>query len=139
MPQKYKVKKFGFRGSPPPLVNALFRIILLYPIISKIISDIIGNLIKNITEVNPFLYLQISGEINSPGIFPFSSEVSLKDLIFKAGGFKFPETIHSIEVVRKEKLGESNFGIISISSSDKPVPGESGSYGWHVMSQIVWL
>jgi protein involved in polysaccharide export with SLBB domain len=75
--------------------------------------------IKNITEVNPFLYLHISGEINSPGIFPFSSEISLKDLILKAGGFKFPETIHSIEIVRKEKLGESNFKIISISSSDK--------------------
>jgi protein involved in polysaccharide export with SLBB domain len=75
--------------------------------------------IKNVLEVNPFLYLQISGEINSPGIFPFSSEVTLKDLIFKAGGFKFPETIHSIEVVRKEKLEESNFEIISISSSDK--------------------
>lgn len=75
--------------------------------------------IKSNVEINPFSYFQISGEINSPGIFPFSSKVSLKDLIFKAGGFKFPETNHLIEVVRKEKLGDSDFEIISISSTDK--------------------
>jgi protein involved in polysaccharide export with SLBB domain len=50
--------------------------------------------------------LNISGEVHSPGEFEFSTEMTLKDLIFKAGGLSTSAINSKIEIIRSFKFGE---------------------------------
>ena len=46
--------------------------------------------IVNILSINDLIeesYIEISGEVNNPGIFPYSKNLSLSDMILLAGGF----------------------------------------------------
>ena len=57
--------------------------------------------IKSQMDFKAFDYVKISGEVFTPGVFPFSSGFSLNDLIIKGGGLKYGELNTQIEVVRK--------------------------------------
>ena len=62
--------------------------------------------VLNILSVNDLRddnYIEISGEINKPGIYPFSENLTLNDLILLAGGIRKNGTLNSIEVSRVNK------------------------------------
>ena len=59
-------------------------------------------------------YIEISGEVNNPGIFPFSENITLSDLILLAGGFKENASSSRIEINRRiTSDNESNENNIS--------------------------
>ena len=67
--------------------------------------------ILNILSVNDLSeekYIEISGEVNNPGIFPFSENVTLSDLILLAGSFKENASSSRIEINRRISSDKSN-------------------------------
>ncbi|QDH81252.1 polysaccharide biosynthesis protein [Echinicola soli] len=48
-------------------------------------------------------YVKISGEINSPGAFAYAENMTVEDLVLKAGGFKESASDAYIEVARRVK------------------------------------
>ncbi len=59
--------------------------------------------ILNIMSVNDLRdenYIEISGEINKPGVYPFSKNLNLEDIILLAGGVRKNATLKSIEISR---------------------------------------
>ncbi|MBO3699740.1 SLBB domain-containing protein [Roseivirga sp. E12] len=64
-------------------------------------------------------YVEISGEVNNPGIYPYSEGMSLQDVILFAGGFNESATGKRIEVTRRvtdEK--EDNFDLSELIVKD---------------------
>ena len=68
--------------------------------------------ILSINDLNEENYIEISGEINNPGVFPYSENITLSDLILLAGGFKENASSSRIEINRRlssnEELNENN-------------------------------
>jgi len=70
--------------------------------------------ILNILSVNDLSednYVEIMGEINNPGVFPYSENLSVSDLILLAGGFKENASSSRIEINRRlsvNKLNDNN-------------------------------
>ncbi len=59
--------------------------------------------ILNIISINDLKddnYIEISGEINKPGVYPFSKNLNLEDFILLAGGVRKNATLKSIEISR---------------------------------------
>ncbi len=59
--------------------------------------------VLNIISINDLKddnYLEISGEINKPGVYPFSKNLNLNDIILLAGGVRKNATLKSIEISR---------------------------------------
>ena len=59
--------------------------------------------ILNIISINDLKdenYIEISGEINRPGVYPFSKNLNLEDIILLAGGVRKNATLKSIEISR---------------------------------------
>ena len=69
--------------------------------------------ILSINDLSEEKYIQISGEVNNPGIFPFSDNLSLQDIILLAGGFNDNATAKRIEINRMLSIEESNENKIS--------------------------
>ena len=72
--------------------------------------------ILNILSVNDLSeenYIEISGEVNNPGIFPFSENITLSDLILLAGSFKENASSSRIEINRRITSDKSNENNIS--------------------------
>lgn len=67
--------------------------------------------ILSINDLNEENYIEISGEINNPGVFPYSKNITLSDLILLAGGFKENASSNRIEINRRfssdEELNEN--------------------------------
>ena len=66
-------------------------------------------LISSINDLREDEYLEISGEVNMPGIFPYSSNLSLNDLIILAGGLRKNATLKNIEISRLKSSGNNDF------------------------------
>ena len=66
-------------------------------------------LISSINDLREDEYLEISGEVNMPGIFPYSSNLSLNDLIILAGGLRKNATLKNIEISRLKSTGNKDF------------------------------
>jgi len=66
-------------------------------------------LISSINDLREDQYLEISGEVNMPGIFPYSSNLSLNDLIILAGGLRNNATLKNIEISRLKSSGNNDF------------------------------
>ncbi len=68
--------------------------------------------ILSLNDLSEDSYVEISGEINNPGVFPYSENLSVSDLILLAGGFKDNASESRIEINRRlssdEKLNENN-------------------------------
>ena len=52
-------------------------------------------------DVREEFYVEVSGEINRTGIFPFAENLTVGDLVLKAGGFKESASNSSIEIARR--------------------------------------
>ena len=70
-------------------------------------EDIITIFSKN--DLREDQYLEISGEVNSPGIFPYSENLNLNDLIILAGGLRKNATLKNIEISRLKSPGNNDF------------------------------
>ncbi len=66
-------------------------------------------LISSINDLREDQYLEISGEVNMPGIFPYSSNLSLNDLVILAGGLRNNATLKNIEISRLKSSGNNDF------------------------------
>jgi len=68
--------------------------------------------IISLNDLSEDNYVEISGEINNPGVFPYSENLSVSDLILLAGGFKENASESRIEINRRlssdEKLNKNN-------------------------------
>ncbi len=65
-------------------------------------------IIQNIFSMREKRIVQIMGEVQNPGEFDFSDNLTLKDLIFKAGGFTEAASESFIELARRHNYAESN-------------------------------
>ena len=65
-------------------------------------------IIQNITSMRQKRIVQIMGEVQKPGEFDFSDNMTLKDLIFKAGGFTEAASESFIELARRHNYTEAN-------------------------------
>ena len=74
-------------------------------------EDIVN--ILSLNDLREEKYIEISGEVNSPGIFPYSENISLQDIILLAGGFNDNATGKRIEINRMLSSIESNENKIS--------------------------
>ena len=84
--------------------------------------------ILSINDLSEENYIEISGQVNNPGIFPFSKNISLSDLILLAGGFKENATSNRIEINRRlssNELNENNISEILIFDLDKNLNNNS--------------
>lgn len=75
--------------------------------------------ILSINELRDDNYIEISGEINKPGVYPFSSNLTLNDLILLAGGVRKNATLAGIEISRINKFDDSESAqIFNLSLND---------------------
>ncbi|WOK06303.1 SLBB domain-containing protein [Imperialibacter roseus] len=57
--------------------------------------------IPSLYDLREEYYVQISGEVNKSGPYPYADDMSVGDLIIAAGGFKESATASSIEIARR--------------------------------------
>ena len=84
--------------------------------------------ILSINDLSEENYIEISGQVNNPGIFPFSKNITLSDLILLAGGFKENATSNRIEINRRlssNELNENNISEILTFDLDKNLTNNS--------------
>ena len=75
--------------------------------------------ILSINDLKDDNYIEISGEISKPGIYPYSNNLTLNDLILLAGGVRKNATLASIEVSRINKYDDSDSAqIFNLSLND---------------------
>ena len=67
-------------------------------------EDIIS--VSSIFDLREEFYVEINGEINNEGIFPFMENTSLEDIIVMAGGLKESASLSRVEVARRIKSGD---------------------------------
>jgi protein involved in polysaccharide export with SLBB domain len=67
--------------------------------------------ISSIYDLNEEFYVKITGEVREPGIYPFSSNMTVEDLIVEAGGLREAASSSNIEIARRSQ--SSNAGDIS--------------------------
>ncbi len=65
-------------------------------------------IIQDIFSMREKRIINILGEVQKPGEFYYSDNLTLKDLIFKAGGFTEAASESSIELARRHNYAESN-------------------------------
>jgi protein involved in polysaccharide export with SLBB domain len=59
--------------------------------------------IPSVYDLKEEFYIKISGEVNKPGTFPYGEQMTVGDLVLKAGGFKESATSSRIEIARRVK------------------------------------
>jgi protein involved in polysaccharide export with SLBB domain len=59
--------------------------------------------IPSIYDLREEFYVKISGEVNRPGPFAYGENMTVADLVLKAGGFKESATSAKIEIARRVK------------------------------------
>lgn len=59
--------------------------------------------VPSIYDLREEYYVKISGEVNKPGAFAFGVNMTVADLVLKAGGFKESATASKIEIARRVK------------------------------------
>ena len=67
--------------------------------------------IASIYDINNEQYVQILGEVKKPGVYPYSSEMKVEDLIVMAGGFQESANSQDIEIARR--LEDSDLGTLA--------------------------
>lgn len=63
--------------------------------------------ISSIFELREEYKVEINGEVRLPGSFPYAQNMSLEELVIKAGGFKESATAQRIEISRRVKNSEA--------------------------------
>ena len=64
--------------------------------------------ISSIFDLKEAYSVTINGEVRNPNTFPFSENMSLQELIIKAGGFKETATSKRVEIARRVKNSDPN-------------------------------
>ncbi len=67
--------------------------------------------IASIYDINNEEYVQILGEVKKPGVYPYSAEMKVEDLIVMAGGFQESANSQDIEIARR--LEDSDLGTLA--------------------------
>lgn len=67
--------------------------------------------IASIYDINNEQYVQILGEVKRPGVYPYSAEMKVEDLIVMAGGFQESANSKDIEIARR--LEDSDMGTLA--------------------------
>jgi protein involved in polysaccharide export with SLBB domain len=67
-------------------------------------------------DIQEEFYVKISGEINSPGTYPYASSMTVGDLILRSGGLLESATNSSIEIARRVRESNSTGRISEIFS-----------------------
>lgn len=67
--------------------------------------------IASIYDINNEQYVQILGEVKRPGVYPYSREMKVEDLIVMAGGFQESANSQDIEIARR--LEDSDLGTLA--------------------------
>jgi protein involved in polysaccharide export with SLBB domain len=67
--------------------------------------------ISSIYDLNEEFYVKITGEVRQPGIYPYSSNMTVEDLIVAAGGLREAASTSNIEIARRTQ--SSDLGDIS--------------------------
>lgn len=57
--------------------------------------------VSSIYDLKEEIYVKVTGEVRNPGTYPFSSEMSVEDLIVLAGGLHESANINDIEIARR--------------------------------------
>ena len=74
--------------------------------------------IMSINDLKDDNYIEISGEVNKPGVYPYSKNLNLEDIILIAGGVRKNATLNSIEISRinssKNSLNKSEVFYVDI-------------------------
>ena len=65
--------------------------------------------ISSLNDLKEDDYVEISGEINNPGVYPYSTNLKLSDLLIIAGGVKNKATLKNIEISREKSSANSDF------------------------------
>ena len=66
--------------------------------------------ILSINDLSEESYIEISGEVNNPGIFPYSENLNLMDMILLAGGFSDNASAKRVEINRRVSDGKNLTG-----------------------------
>ena len=74
--------------------------------------------VLSLNDLSEDNYIEISGEINNPGVYPYSENISVSDLILLAGGFKENASSSRIEINRRLSVNELNNNITEILTFD---------------------
>ena len=64
--------------------------------------------VLSLNDLSEDNYIEISGEVNNPGVYPYSENISVSDLILLAGGFKENASSSRIEINRRLSVNELN-------------------------------
>ena len=67
--------------------------------------------IFSIYDLNEESYVEVSGEVNSGGVFRFSDRMTIEDVLVMAGGFKSSASASKIEITRR--FGDAKAGNVS--------------------------
>jgi len=59
--------------------------------------------IASLYDLREEFYVQISGEVNRTGVYPYAGEMTVGDLVVRSGGFKESASNSSIEIARRLK------------------------------------
>ena len=65
--------------------------------------------ISSLNDLKEDDYVEITGEINNPGVYPYSTNLKLSDLLIIAGGVKNKATLKNIEISREKSSANSDF------------------------------
>lgn len=57
--------------------------------------------ISSIYDLNEEFYVKITGEVQEPGIYPYSSNMTVEDLIVAAGGLREAASTSNVEIARR--------------------------------------
>ena len=96
----------------------------------------------SINDLSEEGYIEISGEVSNSGVYPYSKNISLIDLILSAGGFKDNATGKRVEITRRVSNENSNNEILSKIiivnlSKDLEAISESDSFKLSPFDQVV--
>src|SRR5690606_19888966 len=60
----------------------------------------------SIYDLNEEFYVKITGEVRQPGIYPYSSNMTVEDLIVAAGGLREAASTSNIEIARRTQSAD---------------------------------
>lgn len=67
--------------------------------------------ISSIYDIRNEQYVQVLGEVKRPGVYPFSSDMTVEELLILAGGFQESANPNDIEIARR--LEDTDLGTLS--------------------------
>ena len=65
-------------------------------------------IIQDIFSLRQERTIQVLGEVRKPGVYPYSDNMTLKDVVFSAGGFTEAASESFIELARRHNYAEAN-------------------------------